>query len=252
MPPGSSHGRDLARSGETSVSDTPLVDPRTWAAPKPSGIRRFVPILEWLPRYDRGWLRFDVIAGATVWGLSVPESIAYAGLAGLAPQAGLYTLLVTLAAYAVFGTSRHLVAAATSAAAVLLASSVGGLARVDRHGRVGAFQRAAQPLGQGTAHGRAVCTSRVRGHCGRDGAERLPATQAREIAGGAAGSAPLGSRRAPGRASACGPREARRSRRIGCLPAGARACRRGGFLRRVHALAGADGNHHRRCVGAWA
>jgi len=80
------------------VSDTPLVDPRTWAAPKPSGIRRFVPILEWLPRYDRGWLRFDVIAGATVWGLLVPESIAYAGLAGLPPQAGLYTLLVTLAA----------------------------------------------------------------------------------------------------------------------------------------------------------
>ena len=81
--------------------------------------------------FRRGWLRCDVIAGATVWGLLVPESIAYAGLAGLPPQAGLYTLLVTLAAYAVFGTSRHLVAAATSAAAVLLASSVGGLAGAD-------------------------------------------------------------------------------------------------------------------------
>jgi sulfate permease, SulP family len=90
-----------------------------------------VPILQWLPKYDRDWLRFDVIAGATVWGLLVPESIAYAGLAGLPPQAGLYTLLATLAAYAVFGTSRHLVAAATSAAAVLLASSVGGLAGAD-------------------------------------------------------------------------------------------------------------------------
>jgi SulP family sulfate permease len=120
--------------GETllvQVSAKPLVDPRTWAAPKPSGIRRFVPILQWLPKYDREWLRFDVIAGATLWGLLVPESIAYAGLAGLPPQAGLYTLLVTLAAYAVFGTSRHLVAAATSAAAVLLASSVGGLAGAD-------------------------------------------------------------------------------------------------------------------------
>jgi sulfate permease, SulP family len=61
-----------------------------------------------------------------VWGLLVPESIAYAGLAGLPPQAGLYTLLVTRAAYAVFGTSRHLIAAATSAAAVLLASSISG------------------------------------------------------------------------------------------------------------------------------
>jgi len=113
------------------MSAKPAVDPRTWAAPKPSGIRRFVPILQWLPNYDRQWLRFDVIAGATVWGLLVPESIAYAGLAGLAPQAGLYTLLATLAAYAVFGTSRHLIAAATSAAAVLLASSVGGLAGAD-------------------------------------------------------------------------------------------------------------------------
>ena len=50
--------------------------------------------------------------------------IADAGLAGLPPQAGLYTLLVTLAAYAVFGTSRQVVAAGTSAAAVLIASGV--------------------------------------------------------------------------------------------------------------------------------
>ena len=101
------------------------VDPSMWAEPGPSGLRRFVPILTWLPGYDRSLLRFDVIAGATVWGLLVPEMIAYAGLAGLPPQAGLYTLLATLAAYAVFGTSRHVVVAGTSAAAVLLASSVG-------------------------------------------------------------------------------------------------------------------------------
>jgi high affinity sulfate transporter 1 len=113
------------------TGDARPVDPRAWAAPPPSGVRRFVPILRWLSAYDTSWLRFDLIAGATVWGLLVPESIAYAGLAGLPPQAGLYTLLVTLAAYAVFGTSRHLVAAATSAAAVLLASSVGGLAGAD-------------------------------------------------------------------------------------------------------------------------
>ena len=100
------------------------VDPSAWAAPPPAGIRRFVPILTWLPAYDRGNLRFDAVAGATIWGLLIPEMIAYAGLAGLPPQAGLYTLLVTLAAYAVFGTSRHVVAAGTSAAAVLLASTV--------------------------------------------------------------------------------------------------------------------------------
>ena len=103
------------------------VDPRDWAAPRPTGARRFLPILRWLPAYDRGALRFDVIAGATVWGLLVPESMAYAGLAGLRPQAGLYTLLATLAAYAIFGTSRHVIAGPTSAAAELLASSVTSL-----------------------------------------------------------------------------------------------------------------------------
>jgi SulP family sulfate permease len=106
---------------------SPHADPRRWAA-RPSGVSRFLPIAGWLPRYDRRFLRMDVIAGATVWGLLVPESIAYAGLAGLAPEAGLYALLATLAAYAVFGTSRHLIAGPTSAAAVLLASSVGDLA----------------------------------------------------------------------------------------------------------------------------
>ncbi len=104
-----------------------MIDPRSWAAPRPTGLRRYVPIVRWLPAYDRSWLRFDVIAGVTIWGLLVPESMAYAGLAGLPAQAGLYTLLATLAAYAVFGTSRHLVAGATSASAVLLASGVAGL-----------------------------------------------------------------------------------------------------------------------------
>lgn len=111
----------------TPTEAEPRVDPRQWAA-RPSGVSRILPIAGWLPRYDRRFLRMDVIAGATVWGLLVPESIAYAGLAGLEPQAGLYALLATLAAYAVFGTSRHLIAGPTSAAAVLLASSVGDLA----------------------------------------------------------------------------------------------------------------------------
>ena len=103
--------------------------PRSWGDPGPQGLRRFVPIVSWLPAYDRSLLRFDVIAGATVWGLLVPEMIAYAGLAGLPAQAGLYTLLATLAAYAVFGTSRHVVVAGTSASAVLLASAVGDIAK---------------------------------------------------------------------------------------------------------------------------
>jgi high affinity sulfate transporter 1 len=89
-----------------------------------AGLTRFVPVLSWLPRYDRGWLAADVIAGLTLWGLVVPEGMAYAGIAGLPPQAGLYTLVVSLLLYALLGTSRHLAVQATSATAALLASSV--------------------------------------------------------------------------------------------------------------------------------
>ncbi|MGN6696124.1 MAG: SulP family inorganic anion transporter [Aquihabitans sp.] len=94
-------------------------------------LHRFVPITHWLPRYDRSLLRFDVIAGATVWGLLIPEMIAYASLAGLPPQAGLYTLVASLVLYAVFGTSRQLVVAGTSASAVLVFSTVTALKPAD-------------------------------------------------------------------------------------------------------------------------
>jgi SulP family sulfate permease len=85
---------------------------------------RYVPILGWLPRYDRSWLTVDAVAGLTLWGLVVPEGMAYAGIAGLPPQAGLYTLVVALLVYALLGTSRHLSVGGTSATAALLASSV--------------------------------------------------------------------------------------------------------------------------------
>ncbi len=84
----------------------------------------YVPILSWLPHYDRSWLRLDILAGLTLWGLVVPEAMAYAGIAGLPPQAGLYTLLASLLIYALLGSSRHLVVQATSATAALLATSV--------------------------------------------------------------------------------------------------------------------------------
>jgi SulP family sulfate permease len=87
-------------------------------------VRRYVPIVAWLPAYDRSWLTFDAIAGLTLWGLVVPEAMAYAGIAGLPPQAGLYTLVASLLVYALLGTSRHLSVGGTSATAALLASSV--------------------------------------------------------------------------------------------------------------------------------
>jgi SulP family sulfate permease len=89
-----------------------------------SKLSRFIPILAWLPRYDRTWLFADIIAGLTLWGLVVPEGMAYAGVAGLPPQFGLYTLVASLLVYALFGSSRHLSVGATSATAALLASTV--------------------------------------------------------------------------------------------------------------------------------
>jgi sulfate permease, SulP family len=91
---------------------------------KPNRFTRYLPILSWLPGYDRSWLSFDIIAGLTLWGLVVPEAMAYAGIAGLPPQAGLYTLVASLLIYALLGTARHLSVGPTSATAALLASSV--------------------------------------------------------------------------------------------------------------------------------
>jgi SulP family sulfate permease len=56
------------------------------------------------PAYRTAYLRGDLVAGFTVWGLLIPEMIAYAGLAGLPPQAGLYTLLASLVIYGAFRT----------------------------------------------------------------------------------------------------------------------------------------------------
>ena len=91
--------------------------------PKPAP-PRLAPILAWLPSYRTAWLAAGIIAGLTLWGLVVPEAMADAGIAGLPPQAGLYTLLASLLLYALLGASRHLVVQATSATSALITSSV--------------------------------------------------------------------------------------------------------------------------------
>ena len=91
---------------------------------QPNLLVRYMPILGWLPKYERAWLTVDILAGLTLWGLVVPEGMAYAGIAGLPPQAGLYTLLASLFVYALFGSSRHLSVGATSATAALIAGTV--------------------------------------------------------------------------------------------------------------------------------
>lgn len=79
-----------------------------------------LPIACWLPQYRLAELRFDLLAGATLAAYAVPVSLAYAGLAGLPPQTGLYCYLVAGLGYAIFGSSRHIAVGPTSAIALLL------------------------------------------------------------------------------------------------------------------------------------
>ncbi|WP_265523599.1 SulP family inorganic anion transporter [Oerskovia flava] len=96
-------------------------------APQPSSSRgtRTTPLLFGSLRgYQRGWLRSDLIAGLTVWAVLVPESLAYATIAGVSPVVGLYAAAPSLVLYTVFGSSRHLVVGPMSATAALSAGVV--------------------------------------------------------------------------------------------------------------------------------
>jgi high affinity sulfate transporter 1 len=90
-------------------------------------IIRYLPILHWLPKYQRSWLRADIIAGITVWAVMVPEAMAYSGIAGVPPLVGLYTVPIPLIVYALFGTSRTMVIGPDSATALISAGTVGAV-----------------------------------------------------------------------------------------------------------------------------
>jgi high affinity sulfate transporter 1 len=83
-----------------------------------------LPICRWLPQYQASWLRPDLTAGVTLAAYALPVSLAYASLAGLPPQMGLYCYLVGGLGYAVFGSSRHLAIGPTSAISLLLGVSL--------------------------------------------------------------------------------------------------------------------------------
>lgn len=84
-----------------------------------SRLKNAIPILDWLPNYSRSWLRGDLVAALTLWALLVPESMAYAGIAGVPPEAGLYLAPAALIIYAILGTSRHLSVGSTASMSIL-------------------------------------------------------------------------------------------------------------------------------------
>jgi sulfate permease, SulP family len=101
---------------------------RVTSNPHWSKVVRYVPSLDWLSHYERDWLRPDLIAGLTLWGVGVPSALAYAQMAGMSPVAGLYTAFMALFLYSLFSSSRHLKVTASSTMAVMSASLVGKLA----------------------------------------------------------------------------------------------------------------------------
>jgi sulfate permease, SulP family len=86
------------------------------------------PIADWLPDCTPKTIRADVIAGIALAGLLVPEGMAYAGIAGVPPQMGLYAAIAGMFVYALFGTSRQLAVTATSSSAAMLAALVAPIA----------------------------------------------------------------------------------------------------------------------------
>jgi high affinity sulfate transporter 1 len=99
----------------------------TTAAEKSSAAdhrKPLVPIGQWLRSYQRAWLRLDLVAGITLAAYAIPVSLAYASLAGVPPQMGLYCYLVGGLGYALLGSSRHLAIGPTSAISLLLGVSL--------------------------------------------------------------------------------------------------------------------------------
>ncbi|MBN2027282.1 MAG: SulP family inorganic anion transporter [Actinobacteria bacterium] len=94
-------------------------------------LKKYLPIFAWLPAYRRSWLAGDITAGFTSWAATVPIAMAFAGIAGVPVQYGLYAACLSLVAYAVFGTSRYLQVGPTAAIAAVSAATVTSLAGGD-------------------------------------------------------------------------------------------------------------------------
>jgi sulfate permease, SulP family len=91
-------------------------------------VHRWFPLLNWAPAYRREWLLPDVFAGLALWAVMVPEGMAYAGIVGVPPITGLYTIVPALIAYALLGTSRQLVVGPDTATGLISALTVGAVA----------------------------------------------------------------------------------------------------------------------------
>ena len=87
-----------------------------------------MPSIAWMREYRSPWLRPDLTAGLTAATIVIPKAMAYATIAGLPLQVGLYTAIVPMLVYALFGASRVLSVSTTTTIAILTAAELGRVA----------------------------------------------------------------------------------------------------------------------------
>ena len=90
----------------------------------PLWLARFLPFLKWWPRVNRGLPRDDLIAGLTGAIIVLPQGVAFATIAGLPPEYGLYAAMVPAIVAALFGSSWHLVSGPTTAISIVVFSAL--------------------------------------------------------------------------------------------------------------------------------
>ena len=113
---------DQVESFPGDARSTEVRAPRKWS---------WLPPVRWLGSYQRAWLPADVVAGVTLAAYAIPVSLAYAALAGLPPQVGIYGYLLGGLGYALLGSSRQLAIGPTSAISLMIAASVSAMAEGD-------------------------------------------------------------------------------------------------------------------------
>ncbi len=97
------------------------------SAAAPSGLSRYVTVLQGIRPFDKSLLSKDVVAGVTLAALAIPEVMGYTKIAGTPVITGLYTILLPAIAFAILGSSRHLVVGGDSATAAIMYAGIAGL-----------------------------------------------------------------------------------------------------------------------------
>lgn len=97
-------------------------------------LARYLPVLDWGRRYDRNAFANDMVAAVIVTIMLVPQSLAYALLAGLPAEAGIYASIAPIVLYAIFGTSRALAVGPVAVVSLMTASAVGQVAQTGTAG----------------------------------------------------------------------------------------------------------------------